>query len=113
MRITVQFEIDLDDLPALHALLSANHLTTPGELALKTAPAKPAAPATAVSAAPPAAPVFNEEDVASATKALASAKGIDAATGLLREFAIDKARDLPADKRDDFIARAKQLQIAP
>lgn len=58
-------------------------------------------------AAPPVA--FTEEDVAAATRTLATTKGIDVATNLLKEFAVEKAREIPAEKRESYIERTKSL----
>lgn len=58
----------------------------------------------------PKASVFTEEDVANATRELAQKKGIDAASALLKSFEIARARDLPVEKRTQYIEQAKALQ---
>lgn len=110
----IQYPEEVDLLASIGRALSGGQ---PVQTAINAAPAPlpvvaAPAPAPAPVAAPAANPVFNEEDVANATRALATAKGIDTATGLLKEFEIEKARDLPADKREAYIGRAKQLQAA-
>lgn len=58
----------------------------------------------------PKASVFTEEDVANATRELAQKKGIDTASALLKSFEIARARDLPVEKRTQYIEQAKALQ---
>jgi hypothetical protein len=55
----------------------------------------------------PAASVFSDEDVANATRELAATMGIPAATELLKQFAIERARDLPTEQREAYITEAK------
>jgi hypothetical protein len=51
--------------------------------------------------------VFTEEDVASATMALAQAKGMAAATAVLTKFGAERARDIKVEQRADYIAALK------
>jgi Flp pilus assembly protein TadG len=51
--------------------------------------------------------VFTDEDVANATRELAATAGIPAATELLKQFAIERARDLPIERREEYVAAAK------
>lgn len=64
-------------------------------------PVEVVAPATPVDSAVP-----TETQVADAVRALAAAKNIDAATTLLNTFGVAKARELPIEKRAEFIAAA-------
>lgn len=69
------------------------------------------APAPVAETAKPSSP-FSDEDVANATRDLASTlgqPGILRATELLNGFGVQRARDLPIEKREDYITAAKKI----
>lgn len=134
MRIQVTFGIDPEELPAFNDFISATSAAREKRYEIDSenppqcvpervsamAPelgvgygnaqenVQDAAVAFAVKSAAAEKVVFGEEDVAAATMALADKKGITAATALLAKFDVARARELPAEKRAEYIAAAKE-----
>jgi hypothetical protein len=57
---------------------------------------------------PPPAGAADPKDAEAALDALFTAKGLPAAQQLLTDFGVKRLRDLPAEKRGEFVQRAKE-----
>jgi hypothetical protein len=54
---------------------------------------------------------FSTPTLAAQSLARSRADGVKTVVGLLRELGVARVQDLPADKKDEFIARAKALAV--
>jgi hypothetical protein len=94
---------------------AANPISTPltsplaPESAAPTSAAVAAEPAGAETpAAVPGSTAADPKDAEAALDALFKAKGLPAAQQLLTDFGVKRLRDLPAEKRGEFVQRAKE-----
>lgn len=69
-------------------------------------------PGTVISGSAEVYPSFTSEDVVEATLGLANVKGVPAAAALLKEFGVEKAKDVPVEKRGDYITAAAKAKNA-
>lgn len=110
LTVAVDPVLDLKALGALPGKAYISPFPSQDDSAQTLAGAAKLAPPPAEVAKPSSA--FSDEDVANATRDVASTlgeAGILRATALLTEFGVQRARDLPVEKREGYIAAAKKI----
>jgi hypothetical protein len=92
------------------AMTSSGGTTTVAKLPGSISVALDGAPGSLAHAAKQAA--FSLDDAVEATKGLANAKGLGAATALLAAFQVERVSDLAAEERADYITQAAAAKAA-